>query len=128
MLLIASGFCFYAARPLEKKAFSEIVSQGDCVESFENETLVLKEEHFSTLDFSQNKLSYFFLMESGSPKVFMVSDKKVVVQTHNFDNGPDDFKEGLARTIRYGKYGFINDDLDVVIPPEYDFAFPFEKK
>lgn len=43
-----------------------------------------------------------------------------------YDNGPDDFVEGLARTIRDGKVGFVNEALDVVVPREWDFAFPFE--
>ena len=43
-----------------------------------------------------------------------------------FDNGPDDFVEGLARTVRDGKVGFVNEALEVVVPREWDFAFPFE--
>jgi WG containing repeat len=43
-----------------------------------------------------------------------------------FDNGPDYFVEGLARTVRDGKVGFVNEALDVVVPREWDFAFPFE--
>lgn len=43
-----------------------------------------------------------------------------------FDNGADYFVEGLARTIQGNKVGFINDSLRVVIPPQWDFAFPFE--
>jgi WG containing repeat len=43
-----------------------------------------------------------------------------------FDNGPDYFVEGLARTVRDGKVGFVNEDLEVVVPREWDFAFRFE--
>ena len=43
-----------------------------------------------------------------------------------FDNGADYFVEGLARTIRDGKVGFVNEALEVVIPRQWDFAFPFE--
>jgi WG containing repeat len=42
-----------------------------------------------------------------------------------FDNGADGFVEGLARTLRDGKVGFIDEELRVVIPPSWDFAFPF---
>ena len=44
-----------------------------------------------------------------------------------FDNGPDYFVEGLARTIRDGKVGFVDDRLELVVPRRWDFAFPFEK-
>jgi hypothetical protein len=43
-----------------------------------------------------------------------------------FDNGPDPLVEGLARTLRDGKIGFLNPSLETVIPPVWDFAFPFE--
>ena len=43
-----------------------------------------------------------------------------------FDNGADYFVEGLARTLQGGKVGFVNENLSVVIPPQWDFAFPFE--
>jgi len=43
-----------------------------------------------------------------------------------FDNGPDYWVEGLARTVRDGKIGFVNQDLEVVVPRTWDFAFPFE--
>jgi hypothetical protein len=51
----------------------------------------------------------------------------IAVPVLPFDNGPDDFVEGLARTVRDGKIGFIDEALAVVIPPNWDFAFPFEK-
>jgi hypothetical protein len=42
-----------------------------------------------------------------------------------FDNGPDYFVEGLARTVRDGKTGFVNSELDEVVAPRWDFAEPF---
>ncbi len=43
-----------------------------------------------------------------------------------FDNGPDYFVEGLARFVRDDKIGFVNEQLERVVPAEWDFAFPFE--
>ena len=43
-----------------------------------------------------------------------------------FDNGPDYFKEGLARYISTnGKTGFINEDLQEILPAIHDFVAPF---
>ncbi len=50
----------------------------------------------------------------------------VAVPVLPFDNGADYFSEGLARTPQGGKLGFIDESLRVVIPPSWDFAFPFE--
>lgn len=44
-----------------------------------------------------------------------------------FDNGPDCFAEGLARTPQNGKIGFFDRSLRIVIPATHDFAFPFDK-
>lgn len=45
-----------------------------------------------------------------------------------FDNGPDYFEEGVARFISpEGKTGYINQDLQVVIPAVHDFASPFHE-
>jgi len=42
------------------------------------------------------------------------------------ENGkPDSFKEGLARTKIDGKIGFFDKSLDMILPPFYDYAFPF---
>ena len=43
-----------------------------------------------------------------------------------FDNGPDYFREGLARIVDQGKIGFVDESLQAVIAPFWDFAFPFE--
>jgi len=43
-----------------------------------------------------------------------------------YDNGADYFVEGLARSPRDGRVGFVDEQLDLVVPREWDFAFPFE--
>jgi hypothetical protein len=43
-----------------------------------------------------------------------------------YENGADYFAEGLARTPRRGRIGFIDRDLVEQIPPSWDFAFPFD--
>ena len=43
-----------------------------------------------------------------------------------YDNGPDAFVEGRARTLVDAKIGYLDRKLRVVIPPRYDWGFPFE--
>jgi|GEM_PF-1167438 len=57
----------------------------------------------------------FFALESGKTAPALL-----------YDNGPDYFVEGLARSPRGGKIGFVDERLDLVVPREWDFAFPFE--
>lgn len=47
------------------------------------------------------------------------------IQTLTYDNGADPFSDGLARTRINGKIGFFNTNLEIVLKPIYDFAFPF---
>jgi len=49
------------------------------------------------------------------------------MKTLTYKNGADPFVEGLARTKVNGKIGFFNTNLDIVLKPVYDFAFPFYK-
>ncbi len=42
------------------------------------------------------------------------------------DNGPDRFVEGVARTTRGGKVGFVDESLNEVVLANWDFAYPFE--
>lgn len=43
-----------------------------------------------------------------------------------YDNAADDFVDGLARSPRNGRIGFVDERLELVVPREWDFAFPFE--
>ena len=47
------------------------------------------------------------------------------ISTLTYDGEADKFSDGLARTRVNGKVGFFNRNLDMIIKPIYDFAFPF---
>jgi len=47
------------------------------------------------------------------------------ISTLTYDGEADKFADGLARTRVKGKVGFFNRNLDIIIKPIYDFAFPF---
>lgn len=52
---------------------------------------------------------------------------EVVIRPFIFDNGPDGFSDGLARYTEGGKFGFFNPSGAVVIPAQFEFAYPFVK-
>ncbi len=58
---------------------------------------------------------------------FVRTDGKAMPVMSDDKGNPDKFKEGLARIKINGKIGFFNRDLDMVIEPFYDYAFPFHK-
>jgi len=49
--------------------------------------------------------------------------KKMLTLT--YDGEADAFSNGLARTKINGKIGFFNNNLEIILKPIYDFAFPF---
>lgn len=57
---------------------------------------------------------------------YYVNTSGVAARTLWYDNGPDPFASGVARTVRDGKIGFVDENLVEVIPATWDFAFPFE--
>lgn len=60
-------------------------------------------------------------------RLYFVNRKGKTAPAFFFDNGADYFVEGLARTVRHGKVGFVNVDLSEVVPAQWDFAYPFDR-
>jgi hypothetical protein len=52
--------------------------------------------------------------------------ENVLFEVYMFDNGPDYVSEGLFRIIKDGKIGYANAQGEIVIPPQYTCAHPFE--
>lgn len=52
-------------------------------------------------------------------------NEKVLFEVFWYDNGPDYIKDGLFRIKQDGKVGYANTKGEIVIPPKFDCAFPF---
>lgn len=81
----------------------------------------VSQAYLQTLDFKDQELivvpidaDFYYIRKDG---------KKMLTLT--YDNGADEFSDGLARTRINGKIGFFNRNLEIILPPVYDFAFPF---
>jgi hypothetical protein len=85
--------------------------------------LSILEPHLARLAFDDAGLATVWV---GKKEVAYVHRSGKAAWVLPFDNGADYFVEGLARTVRGGKVGFLNQNLEVVIEPRWDFAFPFE--
>jgi len=58
-------------------------------------------------------------------KFYYVNKAGKKMPTLTYDGKADEFSDGLARTKANGKIGFFNKNLEIVLKPIYDFAFPF---
>lgn len=86
-------------------------------------TLHLDKAHLARLNFQGKELiatkikgQYYYVHKSGK-----------AMPTLTYDGQADEFSDGLARTKINGKIGFFNKNLEMVLKPQYDFAFPFYK-
>jgi hypothetical protein len=64
--------------------------------------------------------------DAGAVRWFYVRRDGGMAPVMMYDNGPEDFPDGLARSPVGGKIGYIDRNLKLVIPAIYDGAYPFE--
>ena len=57
---------------------------------------------------------------------FYVKRSGAMLPVVTYDNGADDFSEGLVRSVRGGKIAYYDAAFAEVIPPKYDWGWPFE--
>jgi hypothetical protein len=112
-----------------QEGVQDLVSEENCIFYLKNvrnkatggDALISKKVATSA-SYDKNGLGYLY----SSVGIFYFTKAGLVRKTLYFDNGPDYFKEGLARTEWNGKIGFFDEELSIVIEPIYDFAYPFE--
>lgn len=68
------------------------------------------------------------MAQTEAGKWVIMDDKKTTLyDVFIYDNGPDYPAEGLIRVVKNGKIGYVDaTTFAIVIPPQYDCAFPFE--
>ena len=84
----------------------------------------VKAQHLRALSFDKHGIAAVWM--EGSKSFYYVGRRGNMVPVINYDNAPDAFVEGRARTLVDGRIGYIDRKLRVVIPPRYDWGFPFE--
>ena len=88
-----------------------------------NYTSTVDQAYLDTLDFKDQEV----IAVSIDNQFYYVHKSGKSITTLAYDHKADEFSEGLARTRVNGKVGFFNRNLEMVIKPVYDFAFPFYK-
>ena len=113
--------CAFVPKQTKSNPYPELSEVKNCGQVDSTGNISLNEKTFKKVWFNEDGLADIRIHDG----IYYINKDAQLVRTHLFDNGPDYFKEGLARTIKNNKFGFINKKLTVVIKPEYDFAFPF---
>jgi hypothetical protein len=84
-------------------------------------SLSVSSEALAEMPFGEDGLAAVWIDET----LYFVNRTGKTAPAFFFDNGPDYFVEGLARTVRENKIGFVNAELEEVVPARWDFAEPF---
>jgi hypothetical protein len=84
-------------------------------------THIVSNSYLQQLDFQDEEVISVFKNNS----FYYIRKDGKEIQTLTYDNKADPFSDGLARTKINGKIGFFNTNLDIILKPIYDFAFPF---
>jgi hypothetical protein len=113
--------CIYTPRVSRENPQPEMTPHERCGVVV-GDGLELRPEHLANLSFDADGLG-FVLTHDG---VFYVDASGRSARTFWYDMDADEFREGVARGIAGGKFGFVDRSLAFVIEPAYDFAFPFE--
>jgi hypothetical protein len=114
--------CRYCPIETQDNPYPELTYFKDCAYEDENGGIVIRDNHIKNILFDNDNLASIYFNDTD---IVYVNTSGKTAKVLYFDNGADYFQEGLARTIKDGKIGFINKNLDVVILPNFDFAFPF---
>jgi hypothetical protein len=93
----------------------------DCAVRNPDGSLTVRSEVLAEASFDEDGLSAVWIDQD----LHFVDRSGKTARAFFFDNGPDYFVEGLARTVRDGKMGFVNAELIEVVEPRWDFAEPF---
>ena len=85
-----------------------------------------------TLTFDPAHLARMLLDADGLARVF-AADRWFYVRPNGdalevvaWDNGPDEFSQERVRTVRAGKLGYSDRSFRAVVPPTFDWGWPFE--
>ena len=94
-----------------------------CIQNSDGRILVVRGS-LARVEFGPEGLATIVV---GERDLYFVTPNGTTAPAFRFDNGADYLVEGLARTVKDGKVGFVNSHLEIVAPPVWDFAAPFER-
>ena len=126
ILIIVSPFanalekCAYLSKETPEYKFPEWEPYQNCAE-YVNGKLIISPVHIKKISFGSSGLAPFWTQG----QYFYVKKDGSYLPVILFDNGADYFREGLTRSLVKGKIAYYNQAFELVIPPKYDWGWPF---
>ncbi len=129
MSLLAAAVLCWAVSVGCQKALNETAGwspiEQDGRWGFQDRTgrIVLPPKYFMAYPFLETGLA---AVADEQGWVYINAGGEEIIRPFIFDNGPDEFSEGLARFVQNGKFGYFDRYGQVVIAPSFDFAYGFK--
>lgn len=121
----ATKDCSYRARATASRPEPEFIRYTACATAKKDGTVELLPEHLAAVDFDSTGIAAIRVGE----EFYYVRSNGRTARVPTFDNWADDFADGRVRFFRtvdgVEKIGYADRDLAEVIPPRFDWGFPF---
>ena len=124
LVLMSSGTALAAGENLSC-SYASIDRSGEFFKRCavrEDGEIRIRRKHFKALHFGTTGMAEIAILGEGWHYVLPDGTKALMV---NIGNGPDYFSEGLARTFVDGKIAYLDERLQIVLAPGYDWGWPF---
>lgn len=124
LLLLSGGDpdCWYTPRPTQANPEPEMEQTHGCLAT-EDGRAVLAPEHRSRLELDDHGIGWLVV----GRQFYYAKKDGSLLPVLTYDNGPDPWAEGLVRSLTAGKVAYFNRAFEPVIPPQYDWGWPFEE-
>jgi len=113
--------CAYVPQETKSNKYPELTQYTDCARINDKEEIIINDDHLDKIWFDDSGLAEIRIHDG----VYYLNNQGKITKSYFYDNGADPFREGLSRTKKNNKFGFIDKKLNVVIQPKYDFVYPF---
>jgi len=113
--------CWYHAKLTQNNQQAEFSQYNNCANINTDKQLKINPRHLNHIEFAPDNLA----VVSFNGQFFYLNQEGHSIQVVSYDNWADDFNNGLARTQINGKIGYIDRKLELIIPADYDWGFPF---
>jgi hypothetical protein len=127
ILLSAVGYsgetidCSYTPKGTNVDPLPELQEYKNCGIS-KNGKIILYKHHLQQLRFDRYKHGIILIAQ----QYYYVKPDGSMLAVISFDNGADEFREGLTRSLVNNKIAYFNRKFNQVIAPKYDWGWPFE--
>ncbi len=112
--------CAYLSKPTKENKYSEWETYKNCA-SYIGAILKINPEHIKRINYNATGMATFWV----DKQMFYLKTNGKYLPVVNYDNGADDFSEGLVRSLVDGKISYYNREFIQVIPAKYDWGWPF---